>query len=167
MKYLTHIFFFITLFQFIIDKYDNNGKSLDKFLNIRNGRFLVEYYYDPNTDQYNDNQSKKINKIHAYESNGISQNNTAFPNTSNTQNASPSCYALSARDKYKYHHNNKYTTSEESNFYNSMFMKKLRRNSKILMGSSAAAFFLVDDLGIRAIIFLIFSAAALAYFTSI
>ncbi|CXH79344.1 schizont membrane associated cytoadherence protein [Plasmodium berghei] len=160
MKYLTHIFFFIILFQFIVDKYDNNGKSLDKFLNIRNERFLVEYY-DANIDQYNGNQSKKKKNIYTYESNGISQN------TTNTKNQSASFYAQPTHGQYKYHRNNVYTPSEEFNFYNSTFMERLRHNSKIIMGSSAAIFFLVEDLGIRAVLFLIFSAAVLAYFTSI
>ncbi|CAD2083609.1 schizont membrane associated cytoadherence protein, putative [Plasmodium vinckei brucechwatti] len=196
MKYLTHIFFFITFLQFRINEYDNNDKALGKFLNIRNGRFLADYYYV--TDE-NGNRPKKKKKVatyapnvvpqngntyapngvpqngntyapnsipqngNIYAPNSIPQNGNIYPNISNTQKMPSGFYPHPTQG----HQNNPHNLPVGFDFYKSAFIVKLRQNARLIMGSSATAFFLIQDLGIRAMLFLIFASAALAYFTSI
>ncbi|KEG00256.1 schizont membrane associated cytoadherence protein, putative [Plasmodium vinckei vinckei] len=160
MKYLAHLFFFITFLQFIINKYDNNDKALGKFLNIRNGRFLADYYYNSDEDH---NQHQKKKKAPTYAPNTIPQNGTTFPNIRTTQNTASDYYPQPIQG----HQKNTYDSPAGFDFYNSPFIVKLRHNAKLIMASSAVAFFLIEDIGIKAMLFLIFASAALAYFTSI
>ncbi|CAD2083702.1 schizont membrane associated cytoadherence protein, putative [Plasmodium vinckei lentum] len=184
MKYLTHIFFFITFLQFKINEYDNNDKILGKFLNIRNGRFLAEYYYA--TDE-NDNRPKKKKKAptyapnnipqngntyapnsipqngNIYSPNSIPQNGKTYPNLSNAQKTPPGFYPQPTQG----HENNPHNLPAGFDFYKNAFIIKLRQNAQLIMGSSATVFFLIEDLGIRAMLFLIFASAALAYFTAL
>ncbi|SCM18931.1 schizont membrane associated cytoadherence protein, putative [Plasmodium chabaudi adami] len=159
MKYLTHIFFFIALLQLRINKYDNNDQA-GRFLNIRNGRILADCHNE--TDE-NDNQSKKKKNQPTYAPTSIPPNRNSFPKIGNTNKTPTGFQPQPTQGQQK----TPYNLPGGFDIYNSEFMIKLRQNAKLIMVSSASAFFLIEDLGVKAMLFLIFAAAALAYLTSI
>ncbi|SCM18951.1 schizont membrane associated cytoadherence protein, putative [Plasmodium chabaudi chabaudi] len=163
MKYLTHIFFFIALLQLRINKYDNNDQALGRFLNIRNGRILAASQNETDENE-NENQSKKKkNQQSTYAPTSIPPNRNSFPNMGNAKKTPTGFQPQPTQGQQK----TPYNLPGGFDIYNSEFMIKLRQNAKLIMISSASAFFLIEDLGVKAMLFLIFAAAALAYLTSI